>query len=264
MSRLPKTRRRELEVQRSLSSDNGDSFACLVTLESLVSFLSDEKGNLTRALFDANVRDFLGKTEVNDAIRSTLETLGEEDFWWFNNGITIVASTIDQKGKKLALTEPLLVNGLQTSNVVFGFMTDPIVDETIKQKRRSNIVLTKIIAPTSEKSRDEIIKATNSQTHIPKPYLRGMDVVHRNIEDHLKGFGLFYERRKNQYKNLGKNRSTIVTLSEMAQALMAAFLFRGGDARGRPNSLLKSDEDYQLLFSEAYSPDRYPHFSFVS
>jgi hypothetical protein len=33
MSRLPKTRRRELEVQQSLSSDNGDSFACLVTID---------------------------------------------------------------------------------------------------------------------------------------------------------------------------------------------------------------------------------------
>jgi hypothetical protein len=257
MSRLPKTRRRELEVQQSLSSDNGDSFACLVTIESLVKFLSDEKGGLIRGLFDANVRDFLGKTEVNDAIRATLNTLEEEDFWWFNNGITIVAAAIDQKGKKLALNEPLLVNGLQTSNVIFGFMTDPTVDEEMKQKRRSGFVLIKIIVPPNEKIRDEIIKATNSQTHIPNPYLRGMDHVHRNIEDHLKASGLFYERRKNQYKNLGKKRSTIVTLSEMAQALMAAFLFRGGDARGRPNSLLKSDEDYHSLFSLSYPLDSF-------
>ena len=258
MSRVPKTRRRELEVQQSLSSDNGDLFACLVTIDALVSFLSDDKGNLVRALFDANVRDFLGKTEVNDAIRATLNSLDDdENFWWLNNGITIVAASIDQKGKKLALSEPLLVNGLQTSNVIFGFMADPTIDAAIKQKRRSQIVLIKMIVPPSEQIRDEIIKATNSQTHIPKPYLRGMDLVHRNIEDHLKISGLFYERRKNQYRNLGKSRSTIVTLSEMAQALMAAFLFRGGDARGRPNSLLKSDVDYQSLFSESYPLDSF-------
>lgn len=257
LSRQPKTRRRDLEVQQSLSSDNGDSFACLVTIESFVSFLSDNKGDLIRGLFDANVRDFLGKNEVNDAMRATLDTLGDEDFWWFNNGITIVASEIDQKGKKLVLEEPLLVNGLQTSNVIFGFMTDPAIDEEIKQTRRSKIVLIKIIVPPNEKIRDEIVKATNSQTHIPKPYLRGMDIVHRNIEDHLKGFGFFYERRKNQYKNLGKKRSTIVTLSEAAQALMAAFLFRGSDARGRPNSLLKQDKDYQLLFSDSYPLDSF-------
>ncbi|MBR0695117.1 AIPR family protein [Bradyrhizobium lablabi] len=257
ISRLPNTRKKELEVQQSISSDNGDSFACLVTIEALIAFLSDEKGNLIRGLFDANVRDFLGKTEVNDAIWSTLENLAEEDFWWLNNGITIVASNADQKGKKLAMIEPLLVNGLQTSNVIFTFMNDLAVKPETKALRCKNMVLAKIIVPPNEKVRDEIIKATNSQTHIPKPYLRGMDRVHRNIEDHLKASGLFYERRKNQYKNAGKARSSIVTLSELAQALMAAFLFRSSDARGRPNSLLKSDVDYQSLFSEGYDLDSF-------
>jgi hypothetical protein len=257
ISRMPNTRQKELEVQQSFSSDNGDSFACLVTIEALIAFLSDDKGILIRGLFDANVRDFLGKTEVNDAIWATLENLAEEDFWWLNNGITIVASKADQKGKKLAMTEPLLVNGLQTSSVIFTFMSDPAIKTEIKEQRRKNMVLAKIIVPPDEKVRDEIIKATNSQTHIPKPYLRGMDRVHRNIEDHLKASGLFYERRKNQYKNLGKARSSIVTLSELAQALMAALLFRGSDARGRPNSLLKSDSDYQSLFSEGYALDSF-------
>lgn len=257
ISRLPNTRTKELEVQQSLSSDNGDSFACLVTIDALIAFLSDEKGDLIRGLFDANVRDFLGKTEVNDAIWATLENLIEEDFWWLNNGITIVAASADQKGKKLVMAEPLLVNGLQTSNVIFAFMNEPAIQNEIKDLRRKNMVLAKIIVPPNEKIRDEIIKATNSQTHIPKPYLRGMDRVHRNIEDHLKGSGLFYERRKNQYKNLGKARSAIVTLSELAQAMMAALLFRGGDARGRPNSLLKSDSDYQSLFSEGYILDSF-------
>jgi hypothetical protein len=226
-------------------------------LNSLVKFLSDDKGDLVRGLFDANVRDFLGKTEVNDAIRMTLNTIDKEDFWWFNNGITIVAAAIDQKGKKLAITEALLVNGLQTSNVIFTFMTDSTVPQERRRERGSQIVLIKIIVPPNEKIRDEIVKATNSQTNIPKPYLRGMDLIHRNIEDHLKGCGLFYERRKNQYINLGKKRSTIVTLTEVAQSLMAAFLFRASDARGRPNSLLKSDDDYQSLFSEAYPLDSY-------
>ena len=136
-------------------------------------------------------------------------------------------------------------------------MTDPNVGQELKDRRSAHIVLVKIIVPPNEKMRDDVIKATNSQTHIPKPYLRGMDRVHRNIEDHLKGVDIFYERRKNQYKNLGKKRTEIVTLSEIAQALMAAFLFRPADARGRPNSLLKSDDDYQSLFSEAYPLDSF-------
>lgn len=257
LSRMPRTRIKKLENHKVISSSSADSFACLTTLGAFVSFLSDENGVLIRNLFDANVRDFLGKSEVNEAIKKTLHELDEGDFWWFNNGITIVASNIEQKGEVLALTDPLLVNGLQTSNVIFSFMSDPDVPQELKDKRKSQLLLVKIIEPSSEKARDEVIKATNSQTHIPKAYLRGMDHVHRNIEDHLKGGGLFYERRKNQYRNAGKKPTEIVTLSEMAQSLMAAILFRPADARGRPTTLLKADDDYVSLFSDKYPLDSF-------
>lgn len=257
LSRMPRTRVKKLENHKVISSSSADSFACLTTLGAFVTFLSDDNGVLIRSLFDANVRDFLGKSEVNEAIKKTLHELDEGDFWWFNNGITIVASDIEQKGEVLALTDPLLVNGLQTSNVIFSFMSDPEVPAALKEKRKAQLLLVKIIEPSSEKARDEVIKATNSQTHIPKAYLRGMDHVHRNIEDHLKGSELFYERRKNQYRNAGKKPTEIVTLSEMAQSLMAAILFRPADARGRPTTLLKSDDDYVSLFSDKYPLDTF-------
>lgn len=257
LSRLPRTRQKRLQNHEVISSSNADSFACLTTLGDFVEFLSDENGVLIRSIFDANVRDFLGKSEVNEAIKKTLYELEEGDFWWFNNGITIVAGEITQKGKVLTLTDPLLVNGLQTSNVIYAFMTDPSVAQELKESRKKQILLVKIIQPSSEKARDEVIKATNSQTFIPKAYLRGMDHVHRNIEDHLKGKGLYYERRKNQYRIAGKKPTEIVTLSEMAQSLMAAILFRPADARGRPTTLLKSDDDYFTLFSEKYPLDSF-------
>ncbi|MER8626003.1 AIPR family protein [Mesorhizobium sp. M1143] len=257
LSRLPKTRKRDLGFQEALSSGDGRTFACLVSIDALMAFLSDENGDLIRPLFDANVRDFLGKTDVNQAIRETLETLEGEDFWWFNNGITIVASHVDQKGKRLVLDDPLLVNGLQTSNVIHAFIRDPTVKETVKSNILSKSVLIRIIEPPTEKVRDEIIKATNSQTHIPKAYLRGMDSIHRNIEDHFRHAGVYYERRKNQYRNAGYPRSSIVTLSELAQSVMSAFLFRGADARGRPTSLLKSDTDYALLFNDKVPLESY-------
>jgi len=257
LSRLPRTRQKRLQNYEVISSSNADSFACLTTLGDFVEFLSDDNGILIRSIFDANVRDFLGKSEVNEAIKKTLHELEEGDFWWFNNGITIVAGEITQRGKVLTLTDPLLVNGLQTSNVIYAFMADKDVPEDLKQIRRKQILLVKIIQPSSEKARDEIIKATNSQTFIPKAYLRGMDHVHRNIEDHLKGTGLFYERRKNQYRLAGKKPTEIVTLQEMAQSLMAAILFRPADARGRPTTLLKSDDDYLTLFSDKYPLDTF-------
>ena len=68
-SRLPKTRQRNLVCHSLIPSDNGDSIVCLVTIDALMRFLSDENGHLIRSMFDANVRDFLGQAEVNEAIR---------------------------------------------------------------------------------------------------------------------------------------------------------------------------------------------------
>lgn len=252
LSRRPQIHVRQLAFQEMLSHDE-NSYACLVTIESLMAFLSDETGALIRAMFDANVRDFLGTTtDVNEGILNTLETLGSEDFWWFNNGVTFVTDAVEPKGKVLTVTDPLLVNGLQTSNVIHAFMSSSDIDPNAKGHINSKRILVRVIKPTSDAIRDGIIRATNSQTHIPKPYLRGMDRVHRNIEDYFRKEGLFYERRKNQYRNQDKARSSIVTLTEMSQSLQAALLFRGGDARGRPTTLIKDDKDYKLLFSENY------------
>lgn len=257
MSRMPQIHVRQLAFQEQLSHDE-NSFACLVPIDAIISFLSDSSGNLIRSLFDANVRDFLGTaTDVNEGIYQTLETLGDEDFWWYNNGVTLVADAVDPKGKHLALTDPLLVNGLQTCNVIHAFMSSTEVSVEAKKHIGSKRILVRIIKPTSDAVRDGIIRATNSQTHIPKPYLRGMDRVHRNIEDFFRKHRLFYERRKNQYRNEEKPRSSIVTLTEMSQSLVAALLFRGGDARGRPTTLINDDKDYQTLFSESYPLDTF-------
>lgn len=252
LSRKPKIAERILQVEKSIQSDDGESIICLSTVASLVDFASDS-GEVIQALFDANVRDFVGMGEVNSEIRKTLTEIKDQDFWWLNNGVTIVCTKPEQKGRRISLSEPLIVNGLQTTNVLATFLADYGVDEKQKELVKRKLVLVKIVAPPTLEIRDEIVKATNRQTNIPRPYLRGMDLVHRNIEDKLKSDGLFYERRKNQYKNAGKKANEIVSLVELSQSLMSVLLFRGSDARARPDSLLKADDDYESLFSDKYS-----------
>jgi hypothetical protein len=79
-----------------------------------------------------------------------------------------VASAVDQKGKTLALSDPLLVNGLQTSNVIHSFITDLNVDEELKSKRRQQIVLVKLIVLPNERLRDDIIKPQTVRRTYPK------------------------------------------------------------------------------------------------
>ena len=233
-------------AENPISSSGAVAFVCLVSLRDYHSFITDEKGNLTRSIFESNVRDYQGTTEVNDQIQTTLRENGGDEFWWLNNGITIVAAKATLSGKTLTIEDPQIVNGLQTSTEVFNHFRDHNTDG------ESRNLLVRVIVPPAAESRDRIIKATNSQTQIPIASLRATELIHRDIEEYLRPHGLFYDRRKNHYKNEGKPIEKVVSIPHLAQAVMAIALQRPNDARARPSSLLKRDEDYERVFSRTY------------
>ena len=105
-----------------------------------------------------------------------------------------------------------------------------------------------MIVPEDPTSRDRVIKATNSQTSIPPASLKSTDKIHRDIEEYLKRMGLYYDRRKNFYKNEGLPVDKIVAIPYLAQAVMSIALKRPDNARSRPSSLLKKDDDYRQIF----------------
>lgn len=218
----------------------------LIKLREYVNFIRDEKDELRRNLFEANVRDYQGATQVNVEIQKTLSERWPEDFWWLNNGITIVAGKVTQTGKTLTIEDPQIVNGLQTSREIFHYF------KTANTAGEEREILVRVISPQTSDSRDRVIKATNSQTAISPASLRATDKIQRDIEQYLRAFGLFYDRRKNSHKNEGKPLDKIVSIPAMAQALMAVVLQRPGTARARPSSLLKKDEDYEKVFSESF------------
>ena len=169
-------------------------------------------GQLRRNLFESNVRDYQGSTAVNGEISQSLRVNAGEDFWWLNNGITIIAAKATQSGKTLTFEDPQIVNGLQTSTEIFQYFSEA---DTESDERN---VLVRIIVPTKAESRDRVIKATNSQTSIPPASLRATDKIHRDIEEYLRPFGLYYDRRKNYHKNEGRPLEKIVSIPLMAQS----------------------------------------------
>jgi hypothetical protein len=235
----------ELTLTEKLESRSGGVVG-LVKLTDYVTFIADDKGRLRRSFFEANVRDYQGRVEVNREIQQCLESNWKEEFWWLNNGITIVAGKLSPKGKTLVLEDPQIVNGLQTSREIHRYF------EAEKPAAEEREVLVRIISPKDAESRDRIIKATNSQTAISPASLRATDEIQRQIEQYLKSFDLYYDRRKNFYKNEGKPSSRIISIPLMAQALMAIMLQQPDMARARPSSLLKKSEDYERVFNVNY------------
>jgi len=241
--REPPTAHNLTLAENPISSTGDVGYVALVKLRDFDGFIRDEAGKLRRNLFEANVRDYQGSTAVNDEISISLKAKDQEDFWWLNNGVTIVAGKAIVSSKTLTLEDPQIVNGLQTSNEIYRYFSD---SNTAGDERN---LLVRVIVPTKPESRDRVIKATNSQTNIPPASLRATDKIHRDIEEHLRPYSLFYDRRKNLHKNDGRPLDQIISIPLMAQSVMSILLQRPDDARARPSSLLKKDEDYLRVFS---------------
>lgn len=233
-------------AESPISSGDQVGFVCLVRLRDFFEFITDEEKSLRRQMFEANVRDYQGRTQVNDEIQTSLKDNAAEDFWWLNNGVSILATQASLGGKTLTIEEPQIVNGLQTSTEVFNYCRQ--VDDPSDERK----ILVRVMVPNEDESRDRIIKATNSQTAVLLSSLRATDKIHRDIEEYLRPRGLFYDRRKNYYRNEGKPRNKIVGVPYLAQSVMAIVLRRPDTARARPSSLLKTDEDYERVFNPAY------------
>jgi len=100
-----------MEYQESATS--GNSHVALVKLKDYYDLIVDENGRLQRHLFEWNVRDYQGNVEVNKGIRKSLTSADSPEFWWLNNGVTILCSDATSAGKAYSLSNIQIVNGLQ-------------------------------------------------------------------------------------------------------------------------------------------------------
>lgn len=253
VSRIESSYTLQLRFLENYISRSANNYVVLANLPDYFKFVTDDTGNLRRHIFEANVRDYQGNVEVNQDILQTLQSNDGMDFWWLNNGITVLTSKASVTGKTITLDDVQIVNGLQTSIVVYNYLRQKDIEE--KDNRRS--LLIRIVVTNSPEERDRIIKATNFQTAIPVSSLKATDRVQRNIEEYFLGRDLYYDRRKNHYKNDGKPALKIVSIPYLAQSVMAMVLREPDNARARPSSIIKRATDYKRVFDESLGLDTY-------
>ncbi len=227
----------------------GIGYVGMVKLADYKLFLTSESSQIRDNLFESNIRHFQGEVDVNKKIKSTIETAQEKDFWWLNNGITIIAESPNQIGKKLAIENVQIVNGLQTSYSIFNCHNGDLMDD------RS--VLVKVIINNNKETIDNIIASTNSQNPVSATLLRATESTQRNLEIYFYNKGFFYDRRKNFYKNQGKPSSKIFSIQYTAQAIRAIVFNDPHTARAKPTSLLKDDKTYNQIFDPSKNYEGY-------
>ena len=133
----------------------GQTIVALCEAKQLINILKNEDGMIRANIFDANVRAYQGNTDVNNEIINTLQKC-PENFVLYNNGITIVCSKLERKGKKLKIETPQVVNGCQTCNLLFKAYKKGIDLSKVK-------VIVKTIETTDEIVTQGIVRGTNRQ-----------------------------------------------------------------------------------------------------
>src|SRR5690606_3288991 len=80
----------------------------------------DDSDNI-KSVFEDNIRDYLEQESnpVNSDISNTLKSGELDSFCILNNGVTIVAEEVTGAGDNITLINYQIVNGCQTSNVLY-------------------------------------------------------------------------------------------------------------------------------------------------
>ncbi|WP_187979809.1 AIPR family protein [Pseudomonas oryzihabitans] len=205
-----------------------------------VRLITDSDGGLQKHLFEDNVRDFQGANKVNEGIRNTIRNNKEQGALpVFNNGITLIAKKVDLINKKAKLTDFQIVNGCQTSYMLF--------EESKKLSDETHIVI-KIIETTDYEFATKVVKATNRQTEVRDEAFESLSQFHRDLEEFYKAKSsaiktpIYYERRSKQYGGEPSvSSSQIVTLPTQIGAYVAAHLAQPQSTHRYYGELLNSN-----------------------
>lgn len=226
----------------------------MIKLDEFVKLLTDdidEKKVLRRGIFDDNIRYYLGseeKIEVNHNMKGQLTGEDSYLFGLLNNGITIIGDDIKLNSEELTLVNYQIVNGCQTSNVIFEALASISNSEEIYLPIR-------FIATTDEETKNSIIKATNSQTTLKPEQLAALAPIQKNIEEYYRSkeidsnsVGLYYERRTEQYRDDNIPKTKIITIPIQIKATSAMFLDLPHEVSGQYGKVERNTRN--ALFNE--------------
>jgi len=198
-----------------------ESHLGFVSAKDLLELLSGDDGSLLSTVFYENVRDFQGESSpVNAEIARTLESDRRSRFPLMNNGVTIIAKSVRQTGTKFTVRDFQVVNGCQTSNVLWTHRDK--LDDTI-------LVPLRLISTSDEDVIVDIIRATNRQTEVKEEqffatsdYLKQLEMFFESSP--LSERRLYLERRSKQHANAPVERTRVVPFNSLVRAFASLVL----------------------------------------
>ena len=233
------------------------AFLGTILAEDLISLIKHPVLNrIDRNIFLENVRGFQGDSNfVNAAIGETLTRSDSTLFPLLNNGITIVCRDHEDIGPKLSIFDFQIVNGCQTSTVLFAHREEI--------QGRDILVPVKIVVTRNEEIIGRIIRASNSQTTVTDEHILSLQPFNRRLAEYYRAITiggererLYYDIRQGEFEsNYQLDPTRIITIREQIQNFSSMFLARPHDAIDRLKTLRDCIPDQ--IFNPDHALDPY-------
>lgn len=230
--------------------------------------ISDEAGNIigiNKTVFFDNIRDYDPKSKINIEIKESVKAFGGDDFVFRNNGVTVVSKNIDRTADRFRLEDYQIVNGCQTSNIIFDLLHGPEKGSFEHLALEDSIAVPfRIIGSKNHDFVASIIVGTNKQNAVKEEQFWALRPFMKSFEEYARSVDpeeiIYFERRENQYRGQPVERVRIVQPSIMMKALAAAILFQphraARDYRGitaeYDKTLFQEEHDVRIYHAACY------------
>lgn len=195
-----------------------EAFVGILPGSQFLRIIQEDSGEMLGVLFYDNVRDWLDFNAVNDEMKKTL-TDHKQRFVIMNNGVTIIARSMNRTGDKFLIEDYSIVNGCQTSHVLYD--QRDLVDDSVN-------IPVRLIHTQDEDVINAIIRATNRQTPVSEEQFYALTEFSKSLERYFQTFEgeikLYYERRLHQYDRLPIEKTRIITPPNVIRAFAGMFL----------------------------------------
>lgn len=225
-----------------------EAYVAIVPTKAFVKeVLMTKDGKMRMHIFEENVRAFLGdKNSVNNQIQQTIHDSKKQDkFGIFNNGITIISADVKIQGKNISFDNYQIVNGCQTSHVLY---------QNYSRLTEDSSITIKVIEATDGDIIADIVRATNSQTEVAETQFLSFTALVRRLERYFDSTEdkagmetkLYFERRSGQYKDSDVPKRRVFSITETCRAVGAVFLQKPDLAYRYPTRMITDLQDKLL------------------
>lgn len=179
-------------------------------------------------LLERNIRRYLGLqgNRVNEGIRDTLNSEERNNFYFYNNGITLICDKFSYNGLQdsnypVRVENLQIINGGQTCMTIFKTLQEPNLFQKILPQDAQAYVLLRLYELPSDNINlvQKITYATNSQNPVDLKDLRANDDLQQRLAISIQQLGFNYRCKRSETGA----RPTDISSGVAAEAVLAVW-----------------------------------------